>query len=527
VDSIEDLGDYDAIVVGAGMAGLTAANTLVERGRSVLLLEKHAVVGGCTMNFERQGYRFEASTHVINGCGPGGMTYRALEKIGAQDRIEFLRQASFGRMVDEEQGLEFDLPWALAGHVEMLVRRFPGQEAGIRSFYAKYGPMAETLLETVGADLAADPDLVARLGPAAATYADLAGRKAIDVIGEHVSDPGLVEAMLAIASGFMGTAHDRIDAASGLMCDLVFRAHGGDAWYPRGGSGHMSQVLADLFVERGGTLLLNRGVREIVFDEGRVTGVVAKRRAGRGYAARARTVVVASDLTALVERLCPAGSFPPDYVHAVRERKPSISSVILFVGLDLDLRARGVHECKVSRRWAGGRARSPFGAVAREARYDDLASGMATIYSNIDPSCCPPGKSVIATMGLAEPDLFEAALGRGRQRGRAYRELKQRISEQLLDKMQRALDLPDLRDHIEVLELATPVTIQRYTENRAGAYVGWRYSPVEAQSHFDQQSPVTNLFLCGHWVAPGGGVSNAITGGVRAGELADAWLSRI
>jgi phytoene dehydrogenase-like protein len=123
---------------------------------------------------------------------------------------------------------------------------------------------------------------------------------------------------------------------------------------------------------------------------------------------------------------------------------------------------------------------------------------MATIYSNIDPSCCPPGKSVVATMGLAEPGLFEKVLGPGWQRGRAYSQLKERITDQLLIKMARALDIPDLARHVAVPELATPITIRRFAENRDGAYMGWRYSPEEAQEHFPQRSPVPNLFLCGY-----------------------------
>ena len=51
------------------------------------MLEKHHFPGGCTNNFVRGDYRFEASTHVINGCEPGGMTYRLLEQVGAQVTI--------------------------------------------------------------------------------------------------------------------------------------------------------------------------------------------------------------------------------------------------------------------------------------------------------------------------------------------------------------------------------------------------------------------------------------------------------
>jgi phytoene dehydrogenase-like protein len=524
VPEIEDAGDYDVIVIGAGMAGLMAANALVLRGHRVLLLEKHALAGGCTMNFEREGFRFEASTHVINGCEAGGMTYEELAKIDAQDRIEFIKVESFGRMVDETRGREFALPWELGEYVEMLAEQFPHEEPGIRAFYGNYGPMAETLLGALGTIDEDDADGLAKIGVAGQAFTELSGRKAVEVLSEYISDSELIELMLAIPSGFMGTNHHEIDAGSAIMCDLIFRVNGGDAYYPKGGSGHMSQVLSDLFVERGGTLLLNRGVSEIRIENGIATQVLAKKRAGHFISASARCIVAASDLTTLVNDLCPKQTFPSDYVRSINERKPSISAAILFVGLDVDLRERGITEVELSHTWATGEVPSAFGEIARECDFAKLPNAMATIYSNIDPSCCPAGKSVVATMGLAEPDLFEAALGAGRQRGRAYKKLKERITEQLIEKLARVLDFPDIADHIEHLELATPVTIQRDTENRAGAYVGWRYSASQALDLIPQQSPVENLILCGQWVAPGGGVSNVMRGGNNAAAIASDYL---
>jgi prolycopene isomerase len=524
MSEIEDVGSFDAIVIGAGMAGLMAGNALVKKGRRVLMLEKHAMPGGCTTNFERKGFRFEASTHVINGCEPGGMIYQQLAKIDAQNRIEFIKLGSFGRIVDEVRGSEFDLPWELGEHVEMLVEQFPHEEAGIRSYYEKYGRMAETLLASVEGEAPDDPERLAKLETAVQHYMALNGKKAREVLGEHVSDRQLVGMMLAIPSGFMGTSADVLDASSAVMCDLIFRVNGGEAYYPKGGSGHMSQVLADLFAENGGTLLLNRGVTEIAFSNDRAAGIIAETRSGRSLSAQGRCIIAASDLTTLVNDLCPEGTFRTDYVSSVNERVPGISAVILFAGLDIDLRQRGITDCEISRNWAGEGNPSPFHEIARECDYSKLPSAMATIYSNIDPTCCPEGKSVVATMVLAEPELFERSLAPGRERGRAYRELKKRLTAQLLEKMTRALGIPDLESHIEVLELATPITIERFTENRGGSYVGWKYSAEQAQSHFPQESPVANLFLCGHWVAPGGGVSNVMTGGNNAAEMADAYL---
>jgi prolycopene isomerase len=286
----------------------------------------------------------------------------------------------------------------------------------------------------------------------------------------------------------------------------------------------MSKVLADLFVERGGTLLMDQAVSEITFAGGRATGIVSRRRTGRSVSARARCVVHAGDMTALVKQLCPEGSLPDEYVRSVQRRRPSISAAILFAGLDLDLPALGVTEGEITREWPGPQPPASFEEVARDGNYSKQPSAMATIYSNIDPTCCPKGKSVVATMVLATPELFDAALGTDRHRGRDYKALKDRLLPQLLDKMERALGVGDLREHAEVLELSTPVTIERFTGNRDGAYVGWRYSADQAGHLISQQSPVENLFLCGHWVAPGGGVSNVMTGGLNAAELVETYL---
>lgn len=524
MSGFEDLGDFDAIVVGTGMAGLMAGNALAATGHRTLMLEKHRWPGGCTNNFVRGDYRFEASNHVIHGCTPGGMTYEALKRIGAHDRLEFIHLDSFGRMIDEARGTDFSLPWELGAHLEMLFENFSHEAEGIRRFYDTFVPMAKSLSEAEKIMAEGDPEQLARLAEAGKQYASLAGRKAPEVLGEFVSDPDLIALMLAIPSGFLGTSARALDAGSAIMCDLVFRFDGGQAYYPKGGSGRMSRVLAELFEERGGSLLFDQGVSEITFERGQATGILSERRTGRSVCAQARCVVYAGDVTALVNDLCPKAGLPEDYVASINRRQPSISALTLFAGLDLDLRAMGITEPEISRSWAPESEPASFAQSARDADYSQIPSAMATIYSNIDPSCCPEGKSVVATMVPARPEAFEAALGKGGHRGRAYKALKEKLTPQLLEKMKRALDIPDLERHVEVLSLATPVTIERFTENRGGAYVGWRYSADQVRRNIPQLSPVPNLFLCGHWVEPGGGVNNVMNGGLNAAKLAEAYL---
>jgi phytoene dehydrogenase-like protein len=521
---VEDIGSFDAIVIGSGISGLFAGNSLAKKGYRVLLLEKHVAPGGYTVNFERKGFRFEASNHFIGGCEPGGMAYENLVKIDAQDRIEFLNHESFACVVDEARGIEYWPPWQLAEYVDLLAKLFPHQEEGIQGFYRKY----EAKLIDLFGHLAKQMEEGAERGQitdAMEQYLGLKGKSAQDLMDEYVSDPELMGMMAGIMSGSLGVSYDELDATIFVMGDIASRLRGGFTYYPKGGSGNMTRILADLFQEKGGTLLLRREVTEMTFSKGLVDGVIAKKRNGELVSARGRCVVAASDLTLIVNHLCPEGTFPADYVKSVNERTPGRSCVMLFAGLDIDLRERGITAFEFMRTWGETMTPALLKEIAREGDYSKLPNAHVAIYSNLDPSCCPEGKSVITTMDLADPELFESSLDPGRKRGRAYEALKKRITSQLLQKAARALDMPNLERHVEVLEVATPVTLERYTGNRGGSFVGWKWTPeLAVQGHFSQQSPVENLFLCGHWVSPGGGVNFVMTGGINAAKLADAYL---
>ena len=87
---------YDAIVVGAGMGGLTAAALLARGGRDVLVIERHDRVGGYAHAFRRGRHLFDSAVHLVGGCEPvsfegGGVVHRLLSALGVRDRCEFKR----------------------------------------------------------------------------------------------------------------------------------------------------------------------------------------------------------------------------------------------------------------------------------------------------------------------------------------------------------------------------------------------------------------------------------------------------
>ncbi|NNL14714.1 MAG: NAD(P)-binding protein, partial [Acidimicrobiia bacterium] len=122
----------DVIVIGAGLAGLSAAAHLATEGHRPLVLEHHAVPGGFAHEFTRRGFRFEVALHALDGAGPGGWLYGMLKPLGVLDRITLQRLEPLYRLrlPDFEVTAHADVN----EYRQELVDLFPGEAEGITGF---------------------------------------------------------------------------------------------------------------------------------------------------------------------------------------------------------------------------------------------------------------------------------------------------------------------------------------------------------------------------------------------------------
>lgn len=137
----EGLEGHDAIVVGAGIGGLTAAALLAERGLAVLVVEQHYLAGGfCTSwpRIVRQGerrlrYVFDAGVHDVSGLGPHGPVRHPLRTLDLEDRLDW-------RRVTHEYvlpGLRLKVPHRADELVATLGERFPAERERIAAFFTE------------------------------------------------------------------------------------------------------------------------------------------------------------------------------------------------------------------------------------------------------------------------------------------------------------------------------------------------------------------------------------------------------
>jgi len=466
----------------------------------------------------------------LSFSGPDDAIGKILSDFGCYDKIKFKKLDTFFRWKDPVRGIDENIPIGIEAYVDTLCNMYPHEAAGIQEFHRKYYPIAAWVVE-FEKRRGLNKMLYAVINlPIIIRLLALRRRTAADILDSFVDDPKVRE-LLALPANLFGLHYSELDAAVFIMASLLFHVPDSSAYYPIGGSGKLSKILARCFCDNGGELCLQTHVEGIKFnDNGTAAGVIMKDKKGEFTTKAAKCIINCSDLSALVDKLCPEGTFPESFVKKVHKHIPGRSLVASWVGLDFDLKDYGIldyeilHNNDMSEQM---RDKKLIEEITRTADYSVLPTSIATIYSNIDPSCCRPGKSVISTSFIASYDAFTKTLEKGGRRGSEYHELKDRIEEQLIEHMSRATGIADLTEHIEVIETATPLTFKRYTDNSSGSFMGWMATPSQgAFSSFSSRTPISNLFLCGQWLGIGG-VQSVMVSGVEAANIALRYLARL
>ncbi len=219
---------YDSIVVGSGIAGLTAARILAQHGKSVLLLEKAPILGGSMARFRLEGIPFDVGFHFTGGLSDdrSGVLDVMLSLLGVRDRIRpiyFPRDASH-RMIFPATATDYTLPCGTEIVREKLKKDFPTQRAGIDRYFERFSHVIRQTptLEVSGFDEfppALDDDLIPL-------------QKVLD---DCVND-SLLQTILGGLCMCYGTRPDEVSFATharvcyGLQESLARTENGGDAF---------------------------------------------------------------------------------------------------------------------------------------------------------------------------------------------------------------------------------------------------------------------------------------------------------
>jgi prolycopene isomerase len=479
-------GTYDAIVIGTGLGGLTAAAILARSGKRVLAVERHDRVGGYAHSFRRGPYLFDAAVHLVGGCEGGNLIDRLLRGLAVRDRCQFVAVDPCYQTYFPDFSLA--APTGLHEFTGAYQRAFPEDAAGIQGFLEECSTMrADTSRLLAGERPESRAAALQRL------HALQRRRKATvaDVLNTHVtSSPA--RAALTTLWPYVGLPPERLSFLYWAAMLMTYVEDG--AYYCRGTFQVLANTLADVVRESGGDVALRCQVRKVDIDSSGVAGIVLDD--GRRIAAR--TVLSNADARQTVHELVGCEHFPTRYQKSLTRLQPSLSALVAYLATDLPADALpGAHETFYFASW--DHEESYATSLAGAPSWFTL-----TVPTSIDADLAPPGDSLIVFTTLVP---FGAVAN--------WREVKKLYRQRIIDAIGTVI--PGLSSHLKLIEVGTPQTMQRYTRNSAGALYGWALSPNQiGPGRPSVNPPVPGLYLAGHWTQPGGGVYGVVTSGVLA-----------
>jgi len=474
-------------IIGAGVSGLSAGCYLQMNGFDTEIFEMHTQPGGVCTAWTRGGYTFDGCIHWLIGSGPGTNMHRMWRELHAVQGRRFVEWEEYMRI--RTPGGETFTMYTDPDRLEKEMLRLGPEDAPlVRELCAAIRRMSRFDMPVTTEKMSLHERLkyllgYASLGPALKRWSTLstqefcarlrgpALREAFDTLyGESLPDFPVIGMIMML--GFM---HKKCNG------------------YPVGGSLEFARAIERRYLQLGGRIRYGTRVDRILVEDDRAVGLAAG-----GAEHRCEVVVSCADGHATLFDLL-GGRYLTPKLRTAYETYPVFPS-LLYVGIGI---GRDLREQPASQLFP----------LKQEIRLEDGALTLKRLgvrFFHFDPTMAPPGKTsaivMIESRGLPWWSRLRAS------DPERYREEKRRVGERVVDALEQ--ELGGIKAFVEVVDVATPATWQRYTGNWQGSYEGFLPTRQTMMKNLGSTLPgLANFYMHGQWVHVGGGLPPAGMGG--------------
>lgn len=491
--------ELDAIVIGSGIGGLSTACILAKAGRKVLVLEQHDQAGGSCHTYLEKGYEFDVGIHYIGNVGKQTFFKTLVDQV-SEGQIEWAPLEDAYDVVSIGYGNENRKYPVLSGKENWqrsLKEAFPDESEAIDKFFdllkeASGGSMVLGALKILPLWLVKIVIKTGLIHLFTNMWQGQFQKSTQDIIMGLTDNPDL-QTIFCYCWPDYGT---RPSSSHFMMQALLNNHFMNGAHYPVGGASEIALNIIPVIERAGGKVLVRAPVQEILYNGRKVMGVKVKK-GSETFQMEAPIVISAAGVMSTFQKLLPKPVAQMSYFHELirsNSIKPGVAAMSVFLGLNASNKELGLKRENV---WAfaSNDSEKEFVNYLESDRESIMSKDLPMIFVSFPSAKDPqwdahPGretKSTCAIISFANWSWYKQFESTAhKKRGDEYEELKSAVGNNMIEQACRLY--PQIKHHIDYVEIGTPVTNQFYLGCSQGEIYGLDHDRA-------RQEPLTNALL--------------------------------
>ncbi|MEJ2251859.1 MAG: NAD(P)/FAD-dependent oxidoreductase, partial [Candidatus Lokiarchaeota archaeon] len=388
---------------------------------------------------------------------------------------------------------DITMPLGIEEYKEKLIELFPNERGGIEEFFEMCIAVLKGIEYVASQGGKFSPTDVLKKHP---WLPRISGLTLSELYKKFFTDPKLI-AVISQLWGYIGLPPHKVNAYA-YIAMLIFYLKWGAA-YPIGRSHALTSNLVKAFQKYGGEIRYNALVDQILVENGRVSGVQLE----NGDIYKCNSVISNVNPICTTMKMLPRKVVPEDYEKKIYSPEIGPSGFSVYIGLNETYENLGfnAHETFINQDY------DMINAFKSFSKLEAPKYIVAACYNHIYEQISPPGTTELVLTTLQMGKLWQSVAPD------QYYRIKDKIADKMVTMVEETLS-PNIRDYIEVAEVATPLTYYRYSKNIEGAIYGTVQTVENGPLlRLKSRGAIPGLYQVGAWTNFGGGFSTSILGG--------------
>ncbi len=458
------------IIIGGGIAGLSAGCYAQMNGFDSEIYEMNNISGGLCTAWKRKDYLFDGCLHWLVGTSPANPFYRLWEELGALKGKKFFSYEYFNKIIDEDGRLftAYVNPYRL--REEML----------------EYSKEDKKLINKIADNMRCLMKIKMPLDFNLLSFFKLL--PLIFIFRKYSMGATEFSSLFKnnILRKFIKHTFDWHDMSVAFILWTMALMADGDGQYVLGGALEFARTIESRYKELGGKIFFNKKVKEIIVKNDSAAGILLN---DDTEVTGDFVISCADGYTTIFEWL--KGNYLNNKIRKYyNELEPFPPLVYVSLGLNSDY------------------SKEPCRLTLLLKKEIDVGgkkiNKLECVNKSFDNILAKEGKGILHFIASADYSFWKNLYNNKDK----YYETKNKIAEDMITAISEIY--PEIRKHIEVIDIATPVTFERYTGNWKGSYEGWLLKKETMTIRLPITLPgLKNFYMAGHWLSPGGGLPSA------------------